>query len=214
MATNARRKNADDMATRWPQEDDRFFEDTGLAKDTFLAGDSGERSYRLPKGYKLAGDVLLERIAAGSVEESNLFYPALFCYRQSLELFLKTTLGRFGKRAKNTHNLKSLWEAFLEMCKERGQEQADGLAAAEKLVLEMHEADQRSDAFRFPTDASGAPFAFGDRRLDMGRLTETIQGLRTSSSAAILCFGSKTNDDNEIVRATFARSRHHRDQHA
>jgi hypothetical protein len=178
MATAARRENADDMATRWPQEGDRFFEDTGLAKDTYLAGDSGERSYRLPKGYKLAGDVLIERIATDSVEECNLIYPALFCYRQSLELFLKTILDRFDKRAKNTHNLKSLWEAFLLMLKEREQEHADGLAAVERLILEMHEADQRSDAFRFSTDASGALFAFGDRRLDVARLAETMQGLQ------------------------------------
>lgn len=188
MATDMRREDADDMAARWPREDDRLFEDTGLAKDTFLARDSGERSYRLPKGYKLAGDVLLEHIAAGSIDESNLIYPALFCYRQSLELFLKVILGRFGKPAKNTHDLQRLWVAFLQLVNERGQEQADGLAAVEKLVLEMHEADQRSDAFRFSTDASGAPFAFGDRRLDLERLAETMQGLQNFFECCYLVF--------------------------
>src|SRR5437867_4868885 len=88
-------------ATRWPREEDCLFRDTGLASDMFLAGDPGERSYRLPQGYKRAGDVLLEQVAACSADQSNLIYPALFCYRQSLELFLKTLLERFDQRAKN-----------------------------------------------------------------------------------------------------------------
>jgi len=164
--------------TRWPREDDCLFQHTGLARDTFIAGSPGERSYRLPKGYKRAGDVLLKQIAACRADQSNLIYPALFCYRQALELFLKTILDRFGQRAKNTHDLKSLWASFLQLLKEREQEQADGLAAVQKLMMEMHEADQRSDTFRFSTDSSGAGFAFGDRRLDLERLADTMQGLQ------------------------------------
>jgi hypothetical protein len=187
METETRLEDAE-IAARWPQEDDRLFPHTGLARDTFLAGSPDERSYRLPKGYKRAGDVVLEHFVAHNVDQANLIYPALFCYRQAVELFLKTIVERFGQRAKNIHDLKTLWANFLQLVKERGQEHADGLAAVEKLILEMHEADRRSDTFRFSTDSSGARFAFGDRRLDLERLADTMQGLQNFFECCYLVF--------------------------
>jgi hypothetical protein len=52
-----------------------------------------------------------------------------------------------------------------------------GQSAAQRLVAEMREADQRSDGFRFPTDRDGAPFAFGDRGIDLANIREVMQGL-------------------------------------
>jgi hypothetical protein len=104
METETRFGDAEDEgADRWPREGDRLFHDTGLARDIYLAGCPGERAYRLPQSYKRAGDVLLEQMSACKADQSNLIFPALFCYRQSLELFLKTMLERFGERAQNTH---------------------------------------------------------------------------------------------------------------
>ena len=60
---------------------------------------------------------------------------------------------------------------------ERGGGESIGLGAAQKLVAETHEADQRSDGFRFPTDRDGAPFVFGDRGIDLANLREVMQGL-------------------------------------
>lgn len=60
---------------------------------------------------------------------------------------------------------------------ERGRAESVGLSAAQRLVAEMHEADQRSDGFRFPTARDGAPFAFGDRGIDLAHLREVMQGL-------------------------------------
>lgn len=178
----------EDEEARWPQEGDRLFQDTGRACDTPVSGDPGERSYRLPKSYKRAGDVLLEQIVTSEADRPNLIYPALFCYRQSLELFLKTILERFGQRSKNTHDLKELWANFLRLLNERGQEESVGLRAVEKLILEMHEADRKSDAFRFSTDSSGALFAFGDRRLDLNRLAIAMSGLQNFFECCFLVF--------------------------
>lgn len=46
-----------------------------------------------------------------------------------------------------------------------------------KLVAEMHEADQKSDGFRFPTGRDGSPFVFGDRGIGLDNLREVMQGL-------------------------------------
>ena len=47
----------------------------------------------------------------------------------------------------------------------------------QKLVAEMHEADQKSDSFRFPTGRDGSPFVFGDRGIDLDNVREVMQGL-------------------------------------
>jgi hypothetical protein len=178
MATDSPFEDDEGLAIRWPKDEDRLFPDTGRASDTFIAGSSDERWYRLPKGYKHAGDILVEQILAGHIRTSDLIYPALFCYRQSLELFLKSVLERFDRRAANTHDLQVLWTQFEQMLQDCGQGNADGLTTVKKLVLEMHNVDRRSDTFRFATDLRGSPFPFGDRRLDLRRLAEIMQGLQ------------------------------------
>ena len=40
-------------------------------------------------GYKRAGDLLVDQAATDVVDRPNVIYAALFCYRQSIELFLK-----------------------------------------------------------------------------------------------------------------------------
>jgi hypothetical protein len=41
----------------------------------------------------------------------------------------------------------------------------------------MHDADQKSDGFRFPTDINNAPFDFGDKGIDLDNAHEVMQGL-------------------------------------
>jgi hypothetical protein len=80
------RRRLDSKTQRWQhagREDDRLFQHTGLARDIFLAESSGERSYRPPKDYTRAVDALLEHIVVCSLDQPNLTYAALFCYRQS-----------------------------------------------------------------------------------------------------------------------------------
>lgn len=135
----------------------------------------------MPMGYKRSGDILIDQASADVVDRANVIYAALFCYRQSIELFLKGLIERFDseevRSANNTHELSRLWERFEEILNERGKAESLGLSATQKLVAEMHEADRRSDGFRFPTDRDGAPFVFGDRGVDLANLREVMQGL-------------------------------------
>jgi hypothetical protein len=171
----------DDLETRWPREGDRMFVEADWFSDAEVAANPRERFYRLPMGYKRAGDILLDRATDAPVDRRNIIYPALFCYRQAIELFLKRILEEFGDESlqgeRKTHELNVLWTRFRQLAASRGAEDSLGFEAAEKLVLEMSAADRRSDAFRFATDARGEAFPFGDRGIDLGALRLAMQAL-------------------------------------
>lgn len=170
-----------DFEERWPKDGDRLFVESVWAYDAHTVRDLKERFYRMPMGYKRAGDILIDQAAADVVDRANIIYAALFCYRQSIELFLKRLIEKFGKEKvyspKNTHDLSCLWERFMCIVNERGRGATDCLSAVEKLVTEMHDADQKSDGFRFPTGVDGTSFVFGDRSIDLATVREVMQGL-------------------------------------
>jgi hypothetical protein len=58
----------------------------------------------------------------------------------------------------------------------------------EKLVREMNDADEKSDAFRFATDRKGSPFSFGDRGIDLTALREAMQGLENFFECCYLAY--------------------------
>ena len=162
------------------------------AYDAHVVADPGERFYRMPKGYKRAGDILIDQAANDVVDRPNVIYAALFCYRQSIELFLKRLIEEFGQgkewRPKNTHELSILWERFMWIINERERSGSIGLSESQRLVHEMDRADKKSDGFRFPTNFDGAPFVFGDRGIDLANLREVMQGLQNFFECAYLDF--------------------------
>jgi hypothetical protein len=182
----------DDLDSRWPQEGDRLFVSSSWAYDAHVVSDPAERFYRLPMGYKRAGDILVEQAISNVVDRSSVIYPALFCYRQSLELFLKKLIDEFGQgkvfSPRHTHELGRLWERFMCIANERGGTEPAGIDVAQKLISEMHEADRRSDGFRFPTDSKDAPFAFGDRAIDLENLRDVVSGLVNFFECTYLAF--------------------------
>jgi len=167
--------------TRWPAEGDRLFIETTWANDARLVIDPSERFHRLAIGYSRAGDLLADQASNDVVDRRNVVFAALFCYRQAVELSLKKLIAKFGdgrdQSPKNTHDLLSLWERFICIVNERGEGQFIGLVAAQTLVTEMHEADQKSDTFRFPAATDGTPFSFANTRIDLKNLREVMAGL-------------------------------------
>ena len=184
--------DAEDFEARWPEEGDRLFIESKWAYDAYVFRDTGERFYRMPKGYKRAGDILIDQADSDVVDRPNVIYAALFCYRQSIELFLKRLIEEFGQGKvwipKNTYDLSILWERFMWVANERGRNESIGLSAFQRLVDEMDTADKKSDGFRFPTDFDGAPFIFGDRGIDLANLREVMQGLQNFFECAYLDF--------------------------
>jgi hypothetical protein len=188
-------RGAEDFDLRWPEDGDRLFVESTWAYDAHVVCDPAERFYRLPMGYKRAGDLLVKQAATDVVDRRNVIYAALFCYRQSIELFLKRLIEEFGQgeaySPKNTHDLRLLWERFMGIVNERDSSQSIGLRALQKLVSEMHEADQWSDGFRFATRPGGAPFMFGDRGIDTENLREVMQGIANFFECAYLDFSHR-----------------------
>lgn len=182
----------DHFETRWPKDGDRLFREFAWAYDAHVVRDPAERFYRMPMGYKRAGDILIDQATTDVVDRPNVIYAALFCYRQSIELFLKSLIDAFGNgkvySPKITHKLSLLWERFICIVNERASGELIGLSAVQRLVAEMHEADQKSDGFRFPTDRNGAPFVFSDRGIDLKNLREVMQGLVNFFECAYLDF--------------------------
>ena len=143
-------------------------------------------------GYKRAADLLVKRAATDVVDRANVIYPALYCYRQALDLFLKGLIDEFGaRRSENTHSLRRLWEQFAAIVRERGPEEPLGFNAARILIAEMDSADRRSDGFRFPADTKRLPFAFGDQGIDLDNLRAVMAGLGTFFEYASLHFAHR-----------------------
>lgn len=182
----------EDFESRWPKDSDHLFVESAWAYDAHVVRDPGERFYRMPLGYKRAGDILIDKAASDVVDRSIVIYAALFCYRQFIELSLKRLIEEFGKgrvhEPKNTHDLIRLWERFIFIVGERGNKEWVGLDTVQRLVAEMHEADQKSDGFRFPTTTDGTPVLFGDRGIDLGNVREVMQGLENFFECAYLEF--------------------------
>ncbi len=204
---------AQDFESRWPKDGDRLFVDSAWAYDAHVVRDPGERFYRMPMGYKRAGDILIDQATTGVVDRANVIYAALFCYRQSIELFLKKLIADFGNgkvySPKNTHELSRLWARFMCIVNERGRNETDGLSVVQRLVAEMHEADRKSDGFRFPNDPNDAPFAFGDRGIDLANVREVMQGLTNFFECAYLDFSyqdemSASDAYESALRASFS----------
>ncbi len=192
---------AEDFEIRWPKDGDRLFVESAWAHDAPVVRDPGERFYRMPLGYKRAGDILIDQAASDVADRRNIIYAALFCYRQSIELFLKRLIEEFGNgkiySPKNTHDLSCLWDRFMCILNERASVESLGLNAVQKLIAEMHEADQKSDGFRFPTGRDGSPFVFGDRGIDLDNVREVMQGLENFFESVYLDFSHENERASE-----------------
>ncbi len=193
----------DEVESPWPKEGDRLFVESDWRYDAHLVRDPGERLYRMPLGYKRAGDILIDRAATDVGDRENVIYAALFCYRQSIEIFLKKLIDTFGEEQvppKNTHNLSILWDRFMTIVRARGSEEEIGLSTAQRLVTEMHEADERSDGFRFPTTTRNSPFTFGDRGIDLDNVREVMQGLVNFFECVYLEFSNQDDVRSQMAR--------------
>lgn len=151
----------------------------------------------MPQGYMRAGDLLVEQALTDPGVGRNILYPALFCYRQSVELYLKQLIEDFGSSAgskrRPNHKLIDLWNAFKLIRQDRGYVDTIGVFAMETLIRELHNADSGSDGFRYPTTRNGDPFAFGDCDIDLERLRENMHGIQNFFECADMAM---THDDD------------------
>lgn len=186
---------------RWPQDGDKLFVASTWLYDAPVVRDPGERFYRMPMGYKRAADLLIEQAARDLVDRNNVIYAALFCYRQAVELFLKKLLADFAPELQASgHDLSKLWEAFVRMMRARGHEKENGLEAVAVIVAELHDADGRSDGFRYPTDTRNLPFKFGDKGVDLENLLDVMNGVANFFDCAHTALAHEEDVAAEMAR--------------
>ena len=85
--------------------------------------------------------------------KSNLLYPLLFIFRQSIELWLKAAFSACEEAAPPaTHNLRHLWHALVKQLEEEGLPTNDPFTVSVGALLDTLDVyDDRGDRFRYPT---------------------------------------------------------------
>ncbi len=181
---------------RWPETGDRLL---SPGSDTLLTTDSSERSYRLLRGYKRAGDILVQNVMIEHYDRDSLVFPALFNYRHYIELALKAIVedhGAFAGVALGTknHKLPELWNLFMTIAKMFGNDCSDPAAVAVgECVAEFAGVDAASTAFRYARNLNGSTPALPGNGLDLVRLHDVMNGIENFFECADLDFTHKQN---------------------
>src|SRR5688572_11153260 len=103
---------------RWPSGADKpFVSSCDVDRDSIIERRPEGRIIIMIDGYKKAGDLLVEQTVENQHWRDALLYPAIFTYRQFIELSLKYLIATYGGTvgvAPNwkDHDLQTLWEAF------------------------------------------------------------------------------------------------------
>jgi hypothetical protein len=105
--------NEESGPENWPRPTDKAFVEVQAFRGAWTAKRTDERLYRMIKGFHEAGDLLVAESLAEPRRALDLLYPAIFAYRQSLELQLKYLLLAYGPLAGEKpdyrqHSLKEL----------------------------------------------------------------------------------------------------------
>lgn len=206
MARN-RLKNChvfDHPGDRWPAADDQLLTD---GRDTYPAASAFERGFRLLRGYKRAGDVLVQQALSDRADRDNLVFPALFNYRHYIELALKAIIeerGAFAGVALGTkdHRLPDLWRLFVQIATAFQCDPADTAAlSVEHCISEFARIDPSSTTFRYAKTLRGDVPALPDG-LDLVNLHDVMSGIENFFECADLdfqhkadCAAQQTRDD-------------------
>lgn len=177
----------DGINERWPRTGDRLFSLTPTA--TRVACETDERFYRLVKGYKRAGDHLIEIALGTSADDQNIIYPTVFCYRHFIELALKRLLDKHGPAVdidyEKIHDIKKLWGRFEALCEAYACEAADGLAAVAACMDELAQVDCNSFSFRFVQTKADEDIALPGG-IDLVALRDVMNGIENFFECADL----------------------------
>jgi hypothetical protein len=170
----------------WPRPTDRTFIEVQPFRGAWAAPRTDERLYRMIKGFHEAGDLLVTQSLAEPRRALDLLYPAIFAYRQSLELRLKYLLLAYGPLAGEKpdyrqHSLTRLWTKCRRIILffEDKSNPPDRIAcdAVERLISEFDDVDPGSDAFRFAHDTKGGPIELAVSEIDLSNLGRVVASI-------------------------------------
>ena len=137
-----------------------------------LLGPDDQRNFRidvanmanfLPRSYKKAGDAILKVFVESRGRHRDLLLPALFCYRQYLELKVKRITSRIhhyhetgATEYPRTHDLEQLWRDMERAYEEVGyvdsEEDRKTLEQTRICVTQLNKLDPSGVGFRYPNE--------------------------------------------------------------
>ena len=192
----------DHPGNRWPVADDQLLT---AGRDTYLAESAFERGFRLLRGYKRAGDVLVQQALSDRADRDNLVFPALFNYRHYIELALKAIIEKHGAFAgvtlgRKDHGLPDLWRLFVQIATKFQNDPADPAAlSVGQCIDELAKIDANSTVFRYARTLRGDVPALPER-LDLVNLHDVMNGIENFFECADLDFQHKADCAAEQAR--------------
>ncbi|MBF0411762.1 MAG: hypothetical protein HQK70_03510 [Desulfamplus sp.] len=137
------------------------------------------------KGYKEAGDLLVEYVLVAENEQDTLIYPIVFLYRQYIELRLKEIIreGRIlleeGNDFPKHHKIFDLWCLAKKIILKSfdNEEESPDLKYAEHVIREFSQIDPDSFSFRYPTTKNGDKTLDGVLHINIRRLATHVEAL-------------------------------------
>ena len=169
----------DELRLLWPRPGAKAFVEAKPFHGAWVASRGDERIYRMIKGFRETGDLLVAESKAEPQRAQNLIYPALFAYRQALELRLKNILIEFepmaGERPDfRSHDLPTLWSACRRVIERfdsnLSPQDLETLAVVQMQIAEFDSVDPGSDAFRFAHDTRGKVIKLELPEIDLDNL--------------------------------------------
>ena len=157
--------------------------------DEFIHADVGWLSRQgfghLAYAYREAADALCAAVEESGRSEEAMYITASFCYRHSIELYLKAVIrlieAHSGEQAphrfRGSHHLLDMWDWISDRLCDLG---FNALPADERAVIEaFEEVDQNGTAFRYNLDMQNNP--------QLARLppTVSISNLHNAATRAI-----------------------------
>jgi len=162
-------------------------------------------------GYKRAADLLIEHVERTSSDQNAVVYPALFLYRQYIELATKDItytarrlLARAGGRPRG-HDIRRLWADCRQLLIEVSpDEPVNDLDELTRLIAEFADVDPGAQAFRYPVDSRGRPSLEGMRLLNLRSITYVQRLLGHSNPSTLLSIYSwVTKGEADIATTEF-----------
>lgn len=160
------------------------------------------------RGYKRAGDLLVEHIKKERAGIDFLVFPTVFLYRQYIELRLKELiisgselLGLQIKTPKQ-HKINELWKQCRKVLEQvyKGDPITD-LNMVESSINQFSEADPYSTAFRYPTDTKDNPSLPNLSHINLRHLADTMEKIASLLDGASMGIdaglGSKKEAESE-----------------
>lgn len=189
-----------DFSEYWPRSGDRLFVPGNPGRDAEIAGQAGERMYRMKVAFKNTADLLVSHTEENVHERSNLVWPIVFCYRQYIELTLKDIIARHGHGVEppiepiwTMHELGTLWKHCRSIMDailvEITIDEMPEIRAMTSIIIEFERVDAGSYAFRFPTDTKGRQIEIPIDSIDLVHLRGVMEGVFTFLDASESALG-------------------------